>query len=365
MNHVYRIVFNRALGLVQVASELAAGRAGGGRVAARPHRLPLRSALALALASGLTCGGALAQVAVDQLPTGGTVIAGADAPDVSTPGQMTITQTADRALINWASFDIGAEALVQFIQDADQIALNRILGGDPSQIMGDLTAGGTIFLINPNGIVFGAGSEVSVGSLVASTLAPDNADAFIDFEDGAYVTNELQWTAGATGAGVVNAGTITADGGQVVLLGADVKNAGTITLGAGEATLMAAGSAEIQLVPGGLQAVVPLSAVTDAPLGAVGIDNTGTISAAGGRIVLRGQFAEGLAGLAVNTSGSLAATGIGGDPEASITVASTGAVVAGGTINAGAGGVAIDAGGNVILDGPLVAGSLDVSSSGS
>src|SRR5690606_10840036 len=64
-------------------------------------------------------------------------------------------------------------------------------------------------------------------------------------------------------------------------------------------------------------------------------------------------------------SGSLAATGNGGDPEASITVASTGAVVAGGTINAGAGGVAIDAGGHVILGGALVAGSLDVPSSGS
>src|SRR5690606_3013348 len=178
MNHVYRIVFNRALGLVQVASELAAGRASGGRGAACPRRPPLRTALALALAlaSGMTCGGALAQVAVDQLPTGHTVIAGATVDQLAEV--MQITQTEDRALIQWETFDIGAEALVEFIQGADQIALNRILDANPSQIMGDLTAGGTIFLINPNGIVFGAGSTVSVGSLVASTLAPDDANAF-------------------------------------------------------------------------------------------------------------------------------------------------------------------------------------------
>src|SRR5690606_39406360 len=114
MNHVYRIVFNRALGLVQVASELAAGRAGGGRVAARPHRLPLRSALALALASGMTCGGALAQVAVDQLPTGHNVIAGATVDQLAEV--MEITQTEDRALIRWDTFDIGAEAMVEFVQ---------------------------------------------------------------------------------------------------------------------------------------------------------------------------------------------------------------------------------------------------------
>ena len=356
MNHVYRIVFNRALGLVQVASELAAGRASGGRGAACPRRPPLRTALALALASGMTCGGALAQVAVDQLPTGHTVIAGATVDQLAEV--MQITQTEDRALIQWETFDIGAEALVEFIQGADQIALNRILDANPSQIMGDLTAGGTIFLINPNGIVFGAGSTVSVGSLVASTLAPNDANAFVELAGGDYAYSQFQWNAGASGALVLNEGAITTSGGQVVLLGAGVGNAGTITVGTGEATLVAAGSAQIQLVPGDLLAVVPMGP----PVGAATIDNTGAISALGGTIVLHGQYADGLASSAVNSSGSLVATGIGGNPDGSITVASSGSVAAGGIIDAGAGDVAITARDDIALDANLVAGNLQITS---
>ena len=362
MNHVYRIVFNRALGLVQVASELASGRGAGG-ASTRGPRPGRRSLLAVALV--LASAGALAQVAPGQLPTGADVVGGisniTQGPDPDNP-TLTITQDQARALIRWDSFDIGSDAQVIFEQTANQVALNQIVAAaDPSQILGHLEAGGTIFLINPSGIIFGADATVDVGGLVASTLAPDDAEAFLETSGGAYVHDQFQWNAGATGAMVVNGGAITASGGQVALLGAGVENAGTITVDGGQAMLMAAGSARIELMPGGLQAVVPMAVVGDVPVGG-GVENTGSISAAGGTIVLRGEYADGLVSTAVNNSGSLHAAGIGGDPDGSITVLASDAVAAGGTIDAGLGSIDMLAGGDISLDSTLVAGDLQLSS---
>jgi filamentous hemagglutinin family protein len=47
--------------------------------------------------------------------------------------------------------------------------LNRVIGQDPSSLLGRLQSNGRVFLINPNGIVFGTGSRMDVGGLVAST----------------------------------------------------------------------------------------------------------------------------------------------------------------------------------------------------
>ena len=92
----------------------------------------------------------------------------------------------------------------------------------------------------------------------------------MELDDGVYVHDQFEWSAGASGAMVVNDGAITASGGPVVLLGAGVQNAGTLTVDAGRASLLDADSARIELVPGGLQAVVPLVAVADAPGGSTG-----------------------------------------------------------------------------------------------
>src|SRR5690606_28065264 len=118
MNHVYRIVFNRARGLLQVASEFTSARgAGAGRLAGATRRATLAVALALA------AGPAVAQVAPNQLPTGGTVVGG-DATIGSTGNTMTVTQNSARALIQWDSFDIGVDASVVFSQDSGHVALN-------------------------------------------------------------------------------------------------------------------------------------------------------------------------------------------------------------------------------------------------
>jgi filamentous hemagglutinin family protein len=75
------------------------------------------------------------------------------------------------AIINWQSFNVGAGEVTRFIQQSsDSAVLNRIVGQDPTKILGALQSNGKVFLINPNGILFGQGARVDVNGLVASTL---------------------------------------------------------------------------------------------------------------------------------------------------------------------------------------------------
>ena len=104
------------------------------------------------------------------LPTGGSVAAGAAAISAG-PGALTVNQSSQNAVLDWQSFSIAKGETVQFVQpNRSAVALNRVTGSDPSSIFGTLTANGKVFLINPNGVMFGPTAQVNVGGLVASTL---------------------------------------------------------------------------------------------------------------------------------------------------------------------------------------------------
>ncbi|MCX7102561.1 MAG: filamentous hemagglutinin N-terminal domain-containing protein, partial [Methylobacter sp.] len=83
------------------------------------------------------------------------IIHNATNPDASTD-TLRINQSTPKVTLNWQSFNVGKDNTVQFVQpDASSIALNRIYQGDPSQILGHVTANGQIYLVNQNGFVFG------------------------------------------------------------------------------------------------------------------------------------------------------------------------------------------------------------------
>ena len=130
-----------------------------------------RKAVASLLLSGLIATTAYADPPLpNTLPTGGQVAAGQAAIN-QTGNTLNILQTTGKAIINWNSFNIGSNATVNFAQpNSSSVALNRVLGSDPSSIFGHLNANGQVFLINPNGVLFGKGARVDVGGLVASTL---------------------------------------------------------------------------------------------------------------------------------------------------------------------------------------------------
>ncbi|MBX3652303.1 MAG: filamentous hemagglutinin N-terminal domain-containing protein [Burkholderiales bacterium] len=195
---------------------------------------------------------------------------------------LNITNSAN-AIINWGSFSISVGELTRFIQpSALSAVLNRVTGQDPSVILGALQSNGRVFLINPNGIVFGAGSQVDVAGLVASTLNLSNDD---------FLNNRMRFTDGAGAGSVLNQGQIT--GGSVYLVGNAVSNNGLITSPNGEVVLAAGNSVEL-VSPGTPNLRVEVVAAENEAR------NLGTISAEAGRIGI-------YAGL-INNSGTLNAS---------------------------------------------------------
>ncbi|MFC7288768.1 filamentous hemagglutinin N-terminal domain-containing protein [Herminiimonas glaciei] len=181
----------------------------------------------------------------------------------------TITNSPS-AIINWASFSINAGEVVRFIQqNSSSSVLNRVTGQNPSQILGALESNGRVFLINPNGIVFGAGSQVNVAGLVASTLA---------ISDSNFLAGKNKFTAGDVAGAVSNLGGITTpSGGQVYLIAPDVSNSGIITSPKGDVVLAAGRSVQLADSTNPDMHVV-VSAPTDRAL------NLGDVIAQSGRI---------------------------------------------------------------------------------
>ncbi len=174
------------------------------------------------------------------LPQGLTVTHGH--AQVATQGaQMTVRNSAG-AILNWQRFDIGAAAGVHFEQaNAASKVLNRVTGSDPSAIFGSLTSNGQVWLLNPNGVLFGAGARVDVAGLVASTLRLDD-NAFL----GGLRSGRFEFGAGPAGATVRNEGDLrTAYGGHLLLLAERVENAGTAEAPGGRLTLAGAAGATL------------------------------------------------------------------------------------------------------------------------
>ena len=130
----------------------------------------LKKKLALAVALSLMTSGTCFA-----LPEGENVRSG-NAVVTKVENIMSITHTGKTA-IDWTSFSIGAGEKVYFNQDGG-IALNRVIGSDPSSILGQIHADGTVILLNPNGILFGNGAVINAGSFYASTAKV--SDDFMD-----------------------------------------------------------------------------------------------------------------------------------------------------------------------------------------
>ncbi|MBB5461074.1 filamentous hemagglutinin N-terminal domain-containing protein, partial [Paraburkholderia sp. Cpub6] len=155
------------------------------------------------------------------LPQGGHYIAGAG----TIAGQgaaLVVTQPGStRGVIDWNSFSIGKGNTVTF-DNGSGATLNRVTAGAPSAILGSLNATGSVYLINPQGILVGSSGVVSTGGrFVASTLDICN-DAFINGGDALTLS-------GKSDARVINLGRISSSGGDVFLIARQaVINAGTV-----------------------------------------------------------------------------------------------------------------------------------------
>ena len=170
-------------------------------------------------------------------PNGGAVVSGS--ASFNTNGNtLTVTNTPG-TIINWQDFSISSNEITHFAQQsASSAVLNRVITSNPSLILGTLSSNGRVFLVNPGGIVFGAGSTVDVAGMVATSLNLSDAD---------FLAGRGNFTLTPGAQAVSNAGNITAQsGGEIYLIAPNVENSGVITAPNGE-ILLAAGH-EVQLV---------------------------------------------------------------------------------------------------------------------
>jgi filamentous hemagglutinin family protein len=226
------------------------------------------------------------------LPTGGAVSAGT-ATIAATPGNTTINQSSQNVAINWQSFGIAAGEAVKFVQpSSSSIALNRVLGSDASSILGSLSANGKVFLVNPNGILFGKGAQVNVAGLVASTLNISDAD---------FMAGRYKFSGGGSGS-IVNQGSINADGGYVALLGAKVNNEGVISASLGTVALVGGNAVTLDVAGDGLLNVTVDQGAVDAL-----VSNGGLIRANGGQVLMSASAAGNLLRTVVNNTGVIEA----------------------------------------------------------
>lgn len=149
------------------------------------------------------------------LPQGGQVVAGTGS--IGTPGgdQMNITGSGNVA-IDWNSFNVAQGESVKF--SGMQAVLNYVTGNTKSEIFGNISGSGVhVFLVNPNGILFGATASVNVGELTASTRTIDNRKSF----DGtAFSTLSLEAAQKVRGD-IINLGELTAD--KILLEGDNIS----------------------------------------------------------------------------------------------------------------------------------------------
>lgn len=362
----YRLVFSKKLSmLVAVAETTNAHHRTMGGVALTNAGLGV-GLLALSLAIS----NVFAQtnlLSTNSLPVAPRTTAGS-ATYVTSGKTLTVTQTTQHLGTNWQSFNIGQSNTVIFKQpNASSISVNRVIGTDRSEIYGNIQANGQVFLLNPNGVLFGRTAQVDVAGLLATTKTISNA------EMAAGNFNHLRLI-GAVGAGlanVTNLGNISASGtngtdGYVVFAADQIFNDGTIKAQSGQ-IIMGAGAALDMSIEEAGSVHVKASEATIKAL----IDNKGLMVADGGQIILTASGKNTLLNTVINNSGTLQArsasvkngvivldggsAGVGGD------VISTGVIDVSGSGAGEKGGVTILTGDRIALTGTA---SIDASGDG-
>jgi filamentous hemagglutinin family protein len=290
------------------------------------------------------------------LPTDGQVAGGQATIQQTNPTTLTIQQATDKAILNWNSFSIAANETVHFVQPSiSSIALNRVIGVDPSVILGQLQSNGRIFLINPNGILFGAEAQINVGGLLATTLQIRDDD----FMAGRYLFAQDPLKSLKS---VVNQGTIqVSDHGFVVLAAPGVSNEGMIVANLGTAVLASGKTMTVDLMGDGLINYAISGKIFDQMTGPDGkplnsaVSNSGIMQADGGQVIMAAKASGDIFSSVVNQSGIVRARSlenqggivklIGGDDTLAVVTAAgamrpagevSGAVVNTGTIDVSA-----------------------------
>ncbi|MBT3923821.1 MAG: filamentous hemagglutinin N-terminal domain-containing protein, partial [Nitrospina sp.] len=243
------------------------------------------------------------------LPSGGTVQAGSATIDSVSSQQLIIQQTTDKAIIDWQAFGIESTEHVDFQLSQGGVTLNRVTGNDPSSIFGKLTSNGDLWLINPNGVLFGSNAQVDVNGLIATTSNISNAD-FLNGNYNFSVPSSLSST-------VVNQGIITAaEGGLVAFVAPGVQNMGIINARLGKVSLASGKTFTVdlygdQLINLGVDSQVmgQVTGINGQALTSL-VSNSGSIFADGGVVRLDVNAAQNIVDRVINMDGVIQARSV-------------------------------------------------------
>ena len=241
------------------------------------------------------------------LPQDPTVQAG-KADIQTTTNQINVIQGSDKAIIDWNAFSIGVNESVKFqLPSSNGVTLNRVTGNEASSILGSLSSNGRIFLINPNGIIFGDTATVDVRGLVATTSDISNWD----FMNGKMNFNTPSNNPSAV---VINKGAITvADGGLVALVAPGVANSGVINARLGKVSLVSGNTFTLDLYGDQLINLAVNDSVVIKATGMYGeeldamVSNSGKIYADGGIVTLEVSTAQSALDQVINMDGVIQA----------------------------------------------------------
>ena len=292
MNKIYRLVWNSTHLCWQVVSEIAKGG-----IAAEQTATKKESKITLGFTTKLAAFFAVNVLSASIAfagPTGGVVSSGT--ASISTAGTTTtINQSTSKAAIDWSSFSTNSNEIVNFVQpNSSSITLNRVTGTSASTLNGQLNANGQVFIINPNGVLFGSTSQVNTAGLVASTLNLSNSD---------FNNNLFNFSNTSNNKVVENRGKITVPtGGTVALIAPTVKQTGTIKAPQGNVLLAAGGDITLNLNNGSLLGYTINQGKAQAL-----INSGGMIQADGGKVVLTAKGIDELSNAVVNSVGIIQA----------------------------------------------------------
>ncbi|MBK7000930.1 MAG: filamentous hemagglutinin N-terminal domain-containing protein [Rhodoferax sp.] len=320
LNHIYRTVWNEALGAVVAVAETATCNrgtasctvAGSAIVGGIPAFAPSALVLALALAWGIT-------PQAHANPTGGVAIQGQ--ATMATKGNVLTVTTQNGAgtnhsSINWQSFSIPAGNVTRFDQpNAASTSINRVVTNTPSVLFGTLSSNGKVVLVNQSGIAVGAGAVVDTAGFTAAAMKMSETDA---------ISGRLRFDgSNSSGSGLLGVqGNIISRGGDVVLIAPSIELAkNAVVESQGGSVVLAAGQ-KVEVTGRGLEGIsLQVQAPTDQALNlgtlkgdAVGIfagtlKHSGSIQATqasveGGKVVLKAAgdaYVEGNAGISASS----------------------------------------------------------------
>ncbi|EPJ43890.1 MAG: hypothetical protein OFPII_38240 [Osedax symbiont Rs1] len=283
LNHYYRLIWNAVQHCWVVVGELGKGRG------KKSKGISALVGMAIAISGLLMPNLSSAAPVLSQIQQG--------QGSVDQQGAITtINQQSQQLSLDWQSFNVQAHEQVNFIQPNRQsIAINTILDNQGSKIHGQINANGQVWLVNPNGILFGEHAQVNVGGIVASSLALSSKQGdtalFIKDVDSTLIQND----------GYIQ----TSSGGYIALIGAQVRNTGTLVSEGGNISLAAGSTVNLTFAGEALLSLDIQQSTLDNL-----VDNRGLIRAQGGRVLMNAGAKDSLLASVVNNQGVIEARGV-------------------------------------------------------